>query len=248
MNDDITARTGKALGESVMVQLAALHFCIVGCGGTGANFAEMLVRTGAIRLTLVDGTHVKESNLNRVFGFYHADIDKPKVHVLKDYLESIRPGKLDITPLPESFRDPDLVPINPASQRVRDAVHDADVVFVATDKNTSRRAIQKLQRDSSVRGMMLSCAVYIDAEKDIYKYECNWFPATLPEAPDMGYGPHNASYAAILMEATSVSFTMLLSHLKCPDSDFRYYRRQFDACLRPVETSLEWETSSENGP
>ena len=248
MDDDITARTSKALGESVMSRLAALHFCIVGCGGTGANFAEMLVRTGATRLTLVDGTNVKESNLNRVFSFHHADVDRPKVDVLKDYLEAIRPGQLDITPLRESFRDPDVVPINRKAQLVRDAVHDADVVFVATDKNTSRRAIQKLQRDSTVRGMMLSCGVYIDAEKGIYKFECSWSPATLPEAPDLGYGPHNASYAAILLEATSVAFTMLLSHLLSPASDFKYYRRLYDACLRPVETSLEPETSSENGP
>ena len=248
MNAEINARTSKALGESVMSRLAALHFCIVGCGGTGANFAEMLVRTGATRLTLVDGTTVEDSNLNRVFSFHHADIGRPKVHVLKDYLETIRPGQLDITPLLESFRDPDLVSITPTAQRVRDAVHGADVVFIATDKNTSRRAIQKLHRDSTVRGMMLSCGVYIDAEKDIYEFECTWSPATLPEELDIGYGPHNASYAAILLEATSVAFTMLLSHLMCPDSDFKYYRRRYDGCLRPVETSLEWETSSENGP
>ena len=248
MDDDITARTTTALGEAVMSQLAELGFCIVGCGGTGANFAEMLVRTGAKRLTLVDGTNVKGSNLNRVFSFHHAAIGRPKVEVLKDYLETIRPGHLDITPLRESFRDPDLVPINPEAQRVRDAVHDADVVFIATDKNASRRAIQKLQRDSTIGGMMLSCAVFIDAEKDIYEFECNWSPATLPEAADIGYGPDNASYAPILLEATSVAFTMLLSHLMCPDSDFRYYYRRYDGSLRPVETSLEPKTSSENGP
>ena len=248
MPDDITARTSKALDDSVMSRLAALHFCIVGCGGTGANFAEMLVRTGATRLTLIDGTTVKGSNLNRVFSFHHADIGKPKVHVLTAYLETIRPGQLDITPLRESFRDPDLVSINPEAQRVRDAVHDADVMFIATDQNTSRRAIQKLHRDSTVRGMMLSCGVFIDAEKDIYEFECTWSPATLPEALDIGYGPNNASYAAILLEATSVALTMLLSHLMCPASDFKYYRRRYDGCLRPVGTSLEWETSSESGP
>lgn len=241
MHDDITARTSKALGDSVVSRLAELHFCIVGCGGTGANFAEMLVRTGATRLTLVDGATVKESDLNRVFSFHHANIDQPKVHVLKAYLETIRPGLLDVTPLRESFRDPDLVTINSKAQRVRDAVHDADVVFIATDQNTSRRAIQKLHRDSTVRGMMLSCGVYIDAEEDTYEFECTWSPATLPEALDIGYGPDNASYAAILLEATSVAFTMLLSHLMCPASDFKYYRRRYDGCLRPVETDLEPE-------
>lgn len=247
MDDDITGRTRSALGEAIVSQLAKLHFCIVGCGGTGANFAEMLVRTGARRLTLIDGNNVKASDLNRVFSFHHADLRTPKVHVLKAYLESIRPGKLDIKSLCESFRDPDLVPINPEAQCVRNAVHDADIVFIATDKNTSRRAIQKLHRDSTVRGKMLSCGIYIDAEKDTYEFECNWSPATLREALDIGYGPQNASYAAIVLEATSVAFTMLLSHLTCPDSDFKYYRRRYDGSLRPVETSLEPKTSSENG-
>ena len=43
-------RTSKALGDKVMERLRSLRFCIVGCGGTGANFAEMLVRTGATGL------------------------------------------------------------------------------------------------------------------------------------------------------------------------------------------------------
>ena len=61
-------RTSKALGDKVMERLRSLRFCIVGCGGTGANFAEMLVRTGATRLALIDGAVVKEEDLNRVFG------------------------------------------------------------------------------------------------------------------------------------------------------------------------------------
>ena len=249
--NDLTERTRKALGESVMAQLTSLHFCIVGCGGTGANFAEMLVRTGATRLTLVDGTEVQESNLNRVFSFSHADIGKPKVAVLKGHLEAIRPDKLDVTALRESFRDPDLVSINTEAQRVRDAVHDACVVFIATDTRASRVAIQKLYRDRAERGRLLSCGVYIDRKQGIFEFECNWSPKSVPlpmGAKEIGYGPENASYAAILLEATSVAFSMLLSNLSCPDTDFKYYCRRYDACLRPVNTSLEHEISSDDGP
>ena len=234
-----------------MAQLASLHFCIVGCGGTGANFAEMLVRTGATRLTLVDGTDVQESNLNRVFSFSHADIDKPKVEVLKGHLEAIRPDKLKITALRESFRDPDLVPIDAEAQRVRDAVHDACVVFIATDTRASRVAIQKLYRHRAERGRLLSCGVHIDRDQGIFEFECNWSPRNvrLPTgSKEIGYGPDNASFAAILLEATSVAFAMLLSNLSCPDTDFKYYRRRYDSCLQPVETSLEYEIPSDDGP
>ena len=201
-----------------------------------------------MRLILVDGTRVEESNLNRVLSFHHADVGKPKVDVLKNYLETIRPNQLSIEPLRESFRDPNGISINSKSQKVRNAVHDADVVFIATDTNSSRRAIQKLKRDSTVDGMMLSCGILIDADNGNFAYECNWEPNTLPQAPDVGYGPENASYAAIVLEATAVAFAMLLSHLKCPDSDFKYCYRRFDRCLRHVETKWELEKSNENGP
>ena len=54
-----------------------------------------------------------------------------------------------------------------------------------------------------------------------------------------GYGPDNASFASIVLEATSVAFAMLLSHLKCGDSQFKRYRRQYDAIFAPVETPVE---------
>ena len=233
---DIHKRTQAALGDSVMRQLASLRFCIVGCGGTGANFAEMLVRTGATRLTLIDGTKVEDSNLNRVFSFFDADCDEPKVRVLKRYLERIRPG-LDINVFQDSFRRIEHI-TDPKGQLVRDAVHDADVVFIGTDTNTSRLAIEELHRDKG-RGMLLSCGVLVDRESDIFEFECTWSPATPPDkAAYEGYGPENASFASLVHEATSVAFTMLLSHLTCADSNFRWYRRRYDACLRPIATEV----------
>ena len=238
---DFDKRTSRALGDSVMRHLASLRFCIVGCGGTGANFAEMLVRTGATQLTLVDGTRVEESNLNRVFSFYQADCGEPKVEVLKRYLESIRPS-LNIHALRDSFRRLEHI-TNPGGQLVRDAVHGADVVFIGTDTNTSRLAIEELHRDKG-HGMLLSCGVLVDRESDIFEFECTWSPATPPEkAADEGYGPENASFSSLVHEATSVAFTMLLSHLTCADSNFRWYRRSYDACLRPIRTEVNEKSS-----
>ena len=157
-------RTAKALGEDVMSQLRSLRFCIVGCGGTGASFAEMLVRSGAIRLSLIDGTDVDESNLNRVVCFYACDVGQPKVEVLARRLKGACKD-LEILPLRDSFKEAaDILPGHLIGQRVRDAVHDADVVFIATDTNKSRRAIEKLCRDELDR-RFLSCGVHVDQDK-----------------------------------------------------------------------------------
>ena len=233
-------RTTRALGESVIQKLASLHFCIVGCGGTGANFAEMLVRTGARRITLIDGTRIDESNLNRVFSFFQADLGKPKVEVLKRHLEAIRTN-LVVHAMRASFRRREHIPdADSLEQRVRDAVYEADVVFIGTDTNTSRLAIEKLHKAKG-RGMLLSCGITVDPESDApYEFECAWSPGTPPDrADDEGYGPENASFASIVLEATSVAFTMLLSHLTDADSNFKYFRRSYDANLRPIRNQRD---------
>lgn len=240
-------RTTKALGDKVMDQLRSLRFCVVGCGGTGANFAEMLVRTGAVRLALIDGAAVKAWDLNRVFSFSWADVGKPKVDVLKARLESIRSG-LEICALRDSFRRrEDILDGHRIGQQVRDVVHDADVVFVATDTNTSRIAIEELCRDK-VAGKVLSCGVLVDRESGVFELECSWSPKTPDErAGDAGYGPDNASFVSIVHEATSVAFTMLLSHLTCANSGFKSYIRTYDASLQPVKTIVNGK-SSDNTP
>lgn len=230
-----TDRTAKALGTAVVEKLRTLRFCVVGCGGTGANFAEILVRSGATQITLIDGDRVDESNLNRVSSFAWLDVNQPKVDVLKARLDAIRPG-LHVQTLPTSFKQRVDILDDPLGPPARDAVHDADVVFVGTDTNSSRLAIEALHA-SRRRGMLLSCGILIDREDGVFEFECNWSPQTPPErALDEGYGPDEASFGSIILEATAVAFSMLISHLICPDSSFRSYFRRYDAEFRPVET------------
>lgn len=236
----LNERTTAALGDELMERLRSLRFCIVGCGGTGANFADMLVRTGARRLTLIDGGMVKESGLNRVLCFTAEDVGKPKVEVLERHLRAIAGHELDVCSLDDSFRRPDqILDGYTVGQRVRDEVHDADVVFIATDTNTSRLAIEELCREKD-GGILLSCGVRVDLATGVYEYECAWSPETPEDQAEVeGYGPENASFASIVLEATAVAFTMLLSHLRCSKSQFRYYRREYDANFVPVETSVK---------
>ena len=243
---DFSDRTTKALGLDVMEKLQTFRFCVVGCGGTGANFAEMLVRSGAIHVTLIDGDTVDESNLNRVSSFAWDNVDLLKVDALKARLEAIRPG-LDILTVPSSFKERDDILDDRLGQPVRDAVHDSDVVFVGTDTNASRLAIEKLHKFRG-GGMLLSCGVLVDRENGVFEFECNWPPQTPAErAEDEGYGPDDASFASIVIEATAVAFSMLISHLTSPGSGFRSYLRRYDATFQPVETLING-TSSCNTP
>lgn len=228
-------RTNRALGDDLMKQLRSLQFCIVGCGGTGTNFSEMLVRTGARNLVLIDGDVVKESDLNRIFCFTKKDVGKPKVEALKSYLKAVGGPKINIHGFYDSFRRVDqILEDNPTGQHVRDAVHDANVVFVATDTNTSRLEIEKLCR-VKYDGMFLCCGVHVDREAGLYEFECAWSPKTPEDKAEIeGYGPDNASFASIVLEATSVAFTMLLSHLRDNKSQFKYYRKKYDANFAPV--------------
>lgn len=71
---------------------ARLHGCtvsIIGCGGLGSNVAEMLVRSGVGRLTLIDFDAVDEPNLNRQF-YFRDQIGTPKVVALAENLQRIR--------------------------------------------------------------------------------------------------------------------------------------------------------------
>ena len=63
-----------------------------------------------------------------------------------------------------------------------------------------------------------------------------------PAAPFVGTGsviPENASFSSIIHEATSVAFTMLLSHLRCANSSFKSYLRRYDACFQPIKTVVD---------
>ena len=238
------SRTVGALGEDVVEHLKRLRFCVVGCGGTGSNFAEMLIRSGATQITLIDGGEVKESDLNRSSSFRFADVGLPKVEALKATLESIRKD-VRILHLTDHFRKTSqILDDHPIGQEARDAVYDAEVVFIGTDTNSSRIAVEELCADKG-EAMYLSCGIYVD--RDCSYFQCAWKPKTpIHLENNAGYGPDNASYAPIIVEAVSVAFSMLLHHLRLPESrQFKKYFRKYDSCFFPIETWID-EGSSGN--
>ncbi len=59
---------------------------IVGCGALGSNSADLLVRSGIGRLTLVDADRLADHNLQRVAVYREQDVSRPKVEALAEAL------------------------------------------------------------------------------------------------------------------------------------------------------------------
>ncbi len=223
MMSELLKRTEEALGKDLILEIQKYQYCIVGCGGTGALLAEMLVRAGTKKIVLIDGDRVEESNLNRVISFTKDDIGEMKVRALKNRFEKINPC---IKVLIEAcvFREHDSS--DEAGQKVRDAVCNSDIVLIAVDKNNSRIECEKLcYKDSQKK--VLGIGVHVGKKAGYSHYECAWQPKTPPETKDEeGYG--NGSYSSIVVEATSVAFSMLLHNLKNPNSNnFKYFFKSY---------------------
>ena len=234
----ILTRTEAALGKKLMAKLKTLHFCIVGCGGTGTTFAEMLVRSGAKNIDLIDGEDVDSTNLNRIFSFVLADVASKKADILKRRLKLINP-EINVRSFTRHLiSEENTVDGNRLAQAVRDCIRDADVLFIGTDTNESRIVCEDLCRNNEGK-IYLSTGIHVGKRKSFF--ECNWRPKTPPAKKEArGYGPKNASYISIITEATSVAFSMLLHHLKNPESKkFRKYYREYAGDFIVSKTKLD---------
>ena len=234
INPSLLSSTSNALSQKLLTSIAEKHFCIVGCGGVGANFAEMLVRTGATRITLIDGDIIEATNLNRCFSFVMNDVGKKKVVVLANHLRAIN-AKIDVTAIASHF---DLhSPGDEKKQDARDAIKDSEIVLIATDDNHSRQDCYKLCLDAQLD--FLSAGIGIDKKLGTAFYECTWKPELPPGVEDQkGYGVDNGSYGAIVLEATCALFHLMMHKLECPDSaHMRLYREYKQHRLMKSETN-----------
>ena len=97
-------RTILMFGDESVQKLAKSNVLVVGVGGVGAYAAEMLVRSGVGRLTLVDGDEVNLTNKNRQLIALDSTIGRPKVEVLAERLRDINP-EVELRLLHEYLRD-----------------------------------------------------------------------------------------------------------------------------------------------
>ncbi len=84
-------RTVQLLGTDKTERMQRAHVLVVGLGGVGAYAAEMLVRAGVGRFTLMDADTVQPTNINRQLCALHSTTGRSKVEVLADRFRDINP-------------------------------------------------------------------------------------------------------------------------------------------------------------
>ncbi len=89
--DSWQQRTALLIGQEGVEKLSQKHVLVVGVGGVGAYAAEMLVRAGIGKITIVDGDCVENTNRNRQLLALTSTLGQAKVDVFKQRLLDINP-------------------------------------------------------------------------------------------------------------------------------------------------------------
>jgi len=85
------SRTQLLLGDKPISKLMKSNVLVVGLGGVGGICAEMIVRAGVGKMTIVDADTVEASNKNRQLSALTSSIDLLKSDVLSSRLLDINP-------------------------------------------------------------------------------------------------------------------------------------------------------------
>jgi len=85
------SRTQLMLGDELVEKLMSKNVLVIGLGGVGGICAEMIVRAGIGKLTIVDNDKIDASNINRQIPALHSTINKSKAQVLAARLLDINP-------------------------------------------------------------------------------------------------------------------------------------------------------------
>lgn len=125
-------RSVRAFGPAIQGTLGDLRVAVVGAGGTGSAVAEQLVRLGVRHLLLFDADTLTDSNVTRVYGSTPADVGRPKVEILREYLLSIAPDL-------ECQAVNSMITLERAARRLISC----DVVFGCTDDNAGRLVLSR---------------------------------------------------------------------------------------------------------
>lgn len=75
--------------EENLIKIQKTKIILIGVGGVGGTALETLVRSGFQNLTIIDHDIFEESNLNRQIMMLKKDINRPKVKVARERMESI---------------------------------------------------------------------------------------------------------------------------------------------------------------
>ncbi len=142
-----------AFGEIGQRRLARLRVVIVGLGGTGSVVAQQLAHLGINDFLLIDPQLIDGTNLNRVIGATHDDVDKTlKVDVAARVIHTIRPGAR-IAKIAQDVLAPG----------IGLQIAAADYVFCCTDSHGSRHLLNQIAYQYLVPTIDMGVSITPDA-------------------------------------------------------------------------------------
>jgi hypothetical protein len=123
-------------GSSFQNQLGSLTVALIGCGGIGAIFAEILGRLGVKKWLLIDPDRLETVNLNRMPSATSKMVEQQwyKVHYVKRLIKGIYAAGSQVKALPTSIED----------ISISREIAKCDLIVVATDNHFSRQIAQEI--------------------------------------------------------------------------------------------------------
>lgn len=133
MCGNMHSRQIEFFGEEGQKKLLLNHSIIVGTGGVGSHVAQQLAFLGVGAITLIDGDHLEETNLNRLIGVKAGDpLGMPKVDIAERNILSIKTD-IQVAKIQDSF-------ITKSGFR---ALRQADIVFGCVDNDGARLVLNE---------------------------------------------------------------------------------------------------------
>lgn len=133
---DLMFTRQQIFGDANQKLLNQLKVGLIGCGGIGAIFAELLGRLGVKNWVLIDPDKLETVNLNRMPGATPEMVEQQwyKVHYVKHLIKKIYPQGSSVKTIPTSIE----------SELAKQEIASCDLIVVATDNHLSRKTAQEL--------------------------------------------------------------------------------------------------------
>jgi molybdopterin-synthase adenylyltransferase len=135
-NIDLMFARQNIFGNNCQKILGELTVTLIGCGGIGSIFAELLGRLGVKKWILIDPDRLEEANLNRMVATTQemAHQQLYKVDYVKQLIKRIYHRGAHIQAIPISIENPS----------INKEIAASDLIVVATDNHHSRQIAQEL--------------------------------------------------------------------------------------------------------
>ncbi|MEO1372952.1 MAG: ThiF family adenylyltransferase [Cyanobacteria bacterium J06635_10] len=135
-NSDLMFARQQIFGENNQQILNQLKVGLIGCGGIGSIFVELLSRLGVRNWVLIDPDKLEQANLNRMTGATQEMVDQKwyKVHYVKHLIKKIYARGSHVKTLPIAIE----------SELAQQEIANCDLIVVATDNHLSRKTAQEL--------------------------------------------------------------------------------------------------------